>query len=78
MYSLDSEGVRRVRAFFQDNIDVITQILDEGHKDGTLNGKGSADIVLATLEGGLFTARCEGGPKRFAEMINSLMKVLSQ
>ena len=77
IYSLDEEGVRRVRAFFQDNVDVIQQILELGRNDKSLNGKGSADIVLATLEGGLFTSRCEGGPKRFAEMINSLLRVLS-
>ena len=77
MYSLNAEGIRRVQAFFQSNVDAIQTILAQGAEDGSLNGKGSPDVVLSTLEGGLLTARCEGGPKRFAEMINGLMRMLS-
>jgi TetR/AcrR family transcriptional repressor of nem operon len=77
MYSLNLEGVQRVRKFFQSNVDAIQAMLVQGAEDGSLNGKGSPDVVLATLEGGLLTARCEGGPKRFAEMINGLIRMLS-
>ena len=78
MYSLNDEGVDRVRAFFQSNVDAIQRMLNQGTEDGSLNGKGTPDIVLATLEGGLMTARCDGGPKRFAKMIDGLMRLLSQ
>ena len=77
LHSLEEQEASLVREFFRSNIDALQTILDEGAKDGSLSAGGSADIVLAALEGGLLTARCDGGPERFSTMIGQLLKMFS-
>ena len=77
LYSLEEQESALVRRFFHSNIESLQAIFDEGAKDGSLRPGGSPDIVLAALEGGLLTARCDGGPKRFSTMIRQLLKLLS-
>ncbi len=77
LYSLDEPEAALVRKFFRSNIDSIQAILDEGAQDGSLSPGSSPDIVLAALEGGLLTARCDGGPERFSTIIRQLIKMLS-
>lgn len=77
LYSLEKEEAALVRKFFRSNIDSLQAIIDQGVADGTLSANSSPHIVLATLEGGLLTARCDGGPQKFAMMIGQLLKLLS-
>jgi len=77
LYSLEEKEASQVRAFFRSNVAALQTILDEGAEDETLAAGASPDIVLATLEGGLLTARCDGGPKKFSSMIGQLIRMLS-
>ena len=77
LYSLEEQEAALVRNFFRSNIESLQAILDEGAEDGSLLPGMSPDIVLAALEGGLLTARCDGGPDRFSSMVRQLLKMLS-
>jgi len=77
LYSLEEQEAELVRHFFRSNIESLQAILDEGADDGTLLPGMSPDIVLATLEGGLLTARCDGGPERFSKLVRQLLKMFS-
>ncbi len=76
--SLDDDGKARVRRFLDENTRCLRSILQEGADDGTFHaGPGTADLILATLEGGLLIARCQGGPKRFAATLNRMLSLLT-
>ncbi len=79
--SLDNEGVNLIRQFLRSNVDQIREIIKEGVQDGSLSDLGdvttTAEMVLATLEGGLLIARCDGGPEQLAAMFKRLLSVLS-
>lgn len=81
MLSLAEEELGQVRRFFLENAGFIQEIIQMGIEDGSLQVQGSlkatADLVLSTLEGGLFLARCEGGPRRFEEITGRLIALLS-
>ena len=81
LLTLNDKSQLRVREFLQQNNDAIESILREGSEDGSLKIrgtiKGTARLVLATLEGGLLIARCEGGPKQLAETATRLVQLLA-
>jgi TetR/AcrR family transcriptional regulator, transcriptional repressor for nem operon len=81
LHSLDAEGVALVRKFLRGNIGSIREMIVAGIEDGSLSARGgiegTAEMVLATLEGALLLARCDGGPKRLAEMLQRLIALLS-
>ncbi len=77
LYSLEKQEVAVVRGFLRSNIDALQTIFKEGAEDGSLLPGGSPDVVLATLEGGLLTARCDGGPKKLSNIVGQLVKMLS-
>jgi len=81
MLSLDDEGIDLVRQFLRSNTEQIRQIIEEGVQDESLSSQQdvtvTAEMVLATLEGGLLIARCDGGPKRLAAMLKQLLSLLS-
>ena len=81
MFSLDDEGTQLVRRFLRENLDYVREMIRVGVDDGSLTDTGdinsAAELVLATLEGGLLLARCEGGPKRLSTIIQRLLALLS-
>lgn len=81
LYSLDPHGAALVRSFLNTNTASICRILNAGIADRSLSIRGdvetTAELILATLEGGLLLARCDGGPKRFAEMLTQLTTLLA-
>jgi TetR/AcrR family transcriptional regulator, transcriptional repressor for nem operon len=80
--TLDPEGVKRVRVFFADNIQWITQMLQRGRADGSLVFRGdvsdTASLVFSTLEGCLIVARCDGGPRQMQAMLRPLLGLLGK
>ncbi|MDB4614546.1 TetR/AcrR family transcriptional regulator [bacterium] len=81
MHSLDDEGLQLVQQFVKSNLDFLQSILTEGVSDGSIlkqaSNKGTAHLVLSTLEGGLLIARCGGGPKQLADTTSRLLSFLS-
>lgn len=81
MLSLEADGLQLVRRFLRSSLDSIRSIISEGVADGSLNeragAKGTAELVLSTLEGGLLLARCEGRPQQFADVSGRLLALLS-
>jgi TetR/AcrR family transcriptional repressor of nem operon len=81
IYSLDDQGVALLRRFLRGNTGYLCEMISAGIDDGSLSVRGdaafSAEMVLATLEGALLLARCDGGPKRFSRMVQQLMSLLS-
>ena len=79
--SLEKPVVAKLKQFVQNNLSVIEEIVREGANDGTLavqsNPKSTALLILAALEGGLLVARCDQGPRQFAELVNRLISLLS-
>lgn len=80
LLSLSEETAELVREFLNDCRDAIAQILKEGQEDDSFvicgNIKNMSDLFLATLEGGLFMARVEGGPERFSKLLRQLEKTI--
>ena len=81
LVSLDDSGRQKVRGFLESNSTALKKILAAGATDGTLRLQGSdqvtARLVLATLEGGLLVARCDGGPNHLADIAARLTQLLS-
>lgn len=79
--SLDAEGLQQVQRFLKGNTELIRRIIEEGVLDGSLceqaSARGTSELVLSTLEGGLLLARCEGGSKQFARISGRLLTMLS-
>lgn len=80
MFSLDETGLVKVNAFLHSNFVAIRSILHDGIEDGSfeesLQVSGTAEMILATLEGGLFLTRCDGGSQRLADMLNRMLTLL--
>ena len=81
MLSLDKDAMDLIHQFLKDNLDCVESIITEGIQDGSLSRqssiKGAAQLVLATMEGGLLVARCGGGPKQLADIAGRLVACLS-
>ena len=79
--SVDEEARGHICSFMENNIRFLESILDEGVKDGSLNQinnvKSIANLILSTVEGGLFVSRCSGGPKQLADTTKHLIQLLS-
>ena len=78
--SLDSGSLTLVRRFLRGNAGRIAVMIQEGIQDGSIAVRGgvaaTSRVFLAALEGGLMAARCDGGPKQFAEDIQQLLRLL--
>jgi len=81
LFSLSEETANLVREFLNDCRGAISEILKEGQSDGSFNISGNvnnmSDLFLASLEGGLFMARVDGGPERFNKLLKQLEKIIS-
>ncbi|MEM7557822.1 MAG: TetR/AcrR family transcriptional regulator [Planctomycetota bacterium] len=81
LLSLDESGKQKVRSFLQANVSALETILAEGIKDGSLKSSASVEttsrMILATLEGGLLVARCDGCPKQLSEIATQLIQLLA-
>lgn len=81
LVSLDETGRQKVRQFLEANSSALESILVAGADDRTLKLQGSntitARLVLATLEGGLLVARCDGGPEHLSDIAKQLTQLLS-
>ena len=79
--SLGKPVQEKLQRFVQSNLLVVEEILRQGVSDGSLaaqsNLKATALMVLSTLEGGLLVARCDQGPRQFAELTNRMLALLS-
>jgi len=77
LFSLSEETADLVREFLNDCRETISKILKEGLEDESFNVSGNvsnmSDLFLATLEGGLFMARVDGGPERRKTAKNRLL-----
>ncbi len=82
MASLDDTCLSLVRQFVRGNGRRIEAMIQEGVADGSISIGGSvsdtARLVLASLEGSLLVARCEGGPEQLAENIKQLLLLLKK
>jgi len=80
LFSLSEETADLVREFLNDCRETISKILKEGLEDESFNVSGNvsnmSDLFLATLEGGLFMARVDGGPERFNKLLKQLEKTI--
>jgi len=78
--SLDDGSRALVRQFLRGTSGRIALMMEEGVRDGSIAVRGSvaatSRVILAALEGGLMVARCEGGPRQFAEDIQALLTLL--
>jgi TetR/AcrR family transcriptional repressor of nem operon len=81
LLSLDESGQKKVRDFLHSNSSAVESILTRGAQDGSLksnpSNKVTARMVLATLEGGLLVARCDGGPKHLSDIASRLIQLLA-
>jgi len=79
--SLDEQGIQHVRDFLHNNVQQVCKMIEAGIEDGSLapnqSVEATADLLLATLEGGLLMARCEGGRKRMKTINDRLLGLLS-
>ena len=80
--SLDKESLELVRSFMRGSVGYIREMIRTGVDDGSLASHsdvaGTAEMVLATLEGGFLVARCDGGPKQFSDIVGRLLASLSK
>ncbi len=80
--SLDDSGVQKIRQFVRTNTQQIVAMIESGMADGSLatqkSPKAVAELVLATLEGGLMVARSSGGPQQFDSIVNQLISLLTR
>ncbi len=81
IFSLNEKGALLVEQFMKSNTAYLVQLLKTGVKDGSLQVSGDvksmADLILASLEGGLLIARSDGGSKRFDTMSRCLLSMIS-
>ncbi len=81
LFSLNDSTIKFVTAFLNDCQKTIIEILQEGEKDNSFIIKGNigplSDLFLATIEGGIFMSRVEGGPERFSKLLRQLEKTIS-
>lgn len=80
--SLSDENAALVRGFLRDQTEHLEAILELGARDGSLMVGGdvsaTASMLLATLEGGLLVARCDGGPKRMKLMLAEMVQLVTR
>jgi TetR/AcrR family transcriptional repressor of nem operon len=80
--SLEDAALALLRRFLRSNAGRISVMIQEGIRDGSIVVRGdvaaTSRLVLAALEGGLTIARCEGGPRQFAEDIQQLLMLLKK
>jgi TetR/AcrR family transcriptional repressor of nem operon len=78
--SLQGPTVTLLHEFYQENIDRLTRILEEGRTAGTLSFSGSSRtlgaLVLSLLEGAMIISRTEGGVSQFRAIKNQLFKLI--
>ncbi|MEM1178927.1 MAG: TetR/AcrR family transcriptional regulator [Acidobacteriota bacterium] len=80
--SLNDDSVDGVREFFRKSIETLAGILDVGVEDGSLrlaeglSHQDAADLIFSSLEGGLLSARLEGGVPRFRRLTSSFLAML--
>ena len=81
LLSISEQTANLVREFLDESARAISQILEEGvqQKSFSICGsvKNTSDLFLATLEGGIFLSRIDGGPERYKKLLNQLEKVIS-
>ena len=79
--SISEQTENLVKEFFNESRKAISQILEEGVKQKSFslsgNVKNTSDLFLATLEGGIFLSRIDGGPERYKKLLNQLEKIIS-
>lgn len=79
--SLDEEGREQVHAFSNENIQWTQQILRDGVSDGSLleisDLPKTAEMVFATLEGGLLLSRLDGGAGRYSGILARMLTMLA-
>jgi TetR/AcrR family transcriptional regulator, transcriptional repressor for nem operon len=78
--SLPSPTVTLLHQFYQDNIDRLARILEEGTTAGSLTFSGDSRtlgaLVLSLLEGAMIISRTEGGVAQFRAVKNQLLRLL--
>ena len=79
--SINEQTASLVKEFFNESEKAISQILKEGveQKSFSVSGsvKNTSDLFLATLEGGMFLSRLDGGPERYKKLLSQLEKIVS-
>jgi len=80
LLSLSDESSNLVQDFLNESQKAIQQILKEGLSDNSFNFNGNSknmsELILSSLEGGLFISRVEGGPERFNKIIRQIEKII--
>lgn len=80
LLSLEERNREELRGFLRENVRAIREILAQGSADGSLVLNGNlntmSELILASLEGALLVARCEGGTKRLESMLEELQRLL--
>jgi len=81
LLSISEQTASLVKEFFNESERAISLILEEGVKQKSFsipgNIKNVSDLFLATLEGGIFLSRINGGPERYKKLLNQLEKTIS-
>lgn len=70
-----------VNGFLADNVEFVTEVLQSGIEDGSLQFSGKADavaaVIFAALQGGLLVARSQGDPRRLTIVTGQLLRSVS-
>jgi TetR/AcrR family transcriptional regulator, transcriptional repressor for nem operon len=78
--SLESPTVILLHQFYQENIERLVRILEEGKTDQSLSFSGEsralAVLVLSLLEGAMIISRTEGGVNQFRAVKNQLFRLM--
>ena len=81
LLSISEQTANLVREFLNESGRAISEILEEGVKQKSFslcgNVKNTSDLFLATLEGGIFLSRIDGGPERYKKLLKQLEKTIS-
>ena len=82
LLSLTDESSGLVKDFLNISQATIQQILKEGQEDSSFKFKGNpktmSELILSTLEGGLFLSRVDGGPEKFKKIIRQIDKIVTR
>jgi TetR/AcrR family transcriptional repressor of nem operon len=80
--TLGLPSIAGIRRFYRDNEARLVRVLEEGKEQGQFHFKGDSKLVAAMifafLEGGVLTARVEGGHKRLHAIVEQILKLLSR
>ena len=79
--SLSPKGAKLLKTFYEENEERLASILQAGREDGSLAFGGDPRTVgmslFSFLEGAMFVARADRGPRQFKELSQGVLRLLT-